>query len=116
LLNNIQAFPALRVTAYRKIPILGAPPNSITYTRARTRAVYPAPTQENEDKPRRVRESALETAIFGVDSGVSVRASLSAQYRAVSQVVGFIKGKSAIHLKVGRDEPVRPTHGGNSGG
>jgi hypothetical protein len=28
------------LAAYRKIPILGAPPVSITYTRARTRAVY----------------------------------------------------------------------------
>jgi hypothetical protein len=30
----------LLAAAYRKIPILGAPPVSITYTRARTRAVY----------------------------------------------------------------------------
>jgi hypothetical protein len=39
ILRNIQRDLNL-LAAYRKIPILGAPPVSITYTRARTRAVY----------------------------------------------------------------------------
>jgi hypothetical protein len=39
-MRNIQRSDLNLLAAYRKIPILGAPPVSITYTRARTRAVY----------------------------------------------------------------------------
>lgn len=40
ILRNIQRSDLNLLAAYRKIPILGAPPASISYTRARTRAVY----------------------------------------------------------------------------
>jgi hypothetical protein len=40
ILRNIQRSDLNLLAAYRKIPILGAPPVTITYTRARTRAVY----------------------------------------------------------------------------
>jgi hypothetical protein len=40
ILRNIQRSDLNLLAAYRKIPILGAPPATITYTRARTRAVY----------------------------------------------------------------------------
>jgi hypothetical protein len=40
ILRNIQRSDLSLFAAYRKIPILGAPPTSITYTRANTRAVY----------------------------------------------------------------------------
>jgi hypothetical protein len=40
ILRNIQRSGLNLLAAYRKIPILGVPPVSITYTRARTRAVY----------------------------------------------------------------------------
>jgi hypothetical protein len=40
ILRNIQRSNLNLLAAYRKIPILGEPPVSITYTRARTRAVY----------------------------------------------------------------------------
>src|SRR5882757_4116776 len=40
ILRNIQRSDLNLLAAYRKIPILGAPAVSITYTRARTRAVY----------------------------------------------------------------------------
>jgi hypothetical protein len=40
ILRNIQRSDLNLLAAYRKITILGAPPVSITYTRARTRAVY----------------------------------------------------------------------------
>ena len=39
-MRNIQRSDLNLLAAYRKIPILGAPPVSISYTRARTRAVY----------------------------------------------------------------------------
>jgi hypothetical protein len=40
VLRGIQRSDVNLLAAYRKIPILDAPPLSITYTRARTRAVY----------------------------------------------------------------------------
>jgi len=40
ILRNIQRSDLNLLAAYRKIPILDAPPLSVTYTRARTRAVY----------------------------------------------------------------------------
>jgi hypothetical protein len=40
ILRNIQRSDLNLLAAYRKIPILGAPPLSVTYTHANTRAVY----------------------------------------------------------------------------
>jgi hypothetical protein len=40
ILRNIQRSDVNLLAAYRKIPILKAPPASVTYTRANTRAVY----------------------------------------------------------------------------
>jgi hypothetical protein len=40
ILRNIQRSDLNLLAAYRKIPILAAPPASVTYTRANTRAVY----------------------------------------------------------------------------
>jgi hypothetical protein len=40
ILRNIQRSDLNLLAAYRKIPILGAPPKSVTYSRANTRAVY----------------------------------------------------------------------------
>jgi hypothetical protein len=40
ILRNIQRSDLNLLAAYRKIPILGAPPASVTYTRANTRSVY----------------------------------------------------------------------------
>jgi len=40
ILRNIQRSDLNLLAAYRKIPILHAPPASVTYTRANTRAVY----------------------------------------------------------------------------
>ncbi len=40
ILRNIQRSDLNLLAAYRKIPLLDAPPLSVTYTRARTRAVY----------------------------------------------------------------------------
>ena len=40
ILRNIQRSNLNLLAAYRKIPLLGAPPVSVTYTRANTRAVY----------------------------------------------------------------------------
>jgi hypothetical protein len=48
-LRNIQRSDLNLLAAYRKIPILAAPPASVTYTRANTRAVYRKSIQEIGD-------------------------------------------------------------------
>jgi hypothetical protein len=49
ILRNIQRSDLNLLAAYRKIPILAAPPASVTYTRANTRAVYRKSIQEIGD-------------------------------------------------------------------
>src|SRR3984885_6395609 len=46
ILRNIQRSDLNLLAAYRKIPILDAPPKSVTYTRANTRAVYRKTAEE----------------------------------------------------------------------
>jgi hypothetical protein len=46
ILRNIQRSDLNLLAAYRKIPILGSPPKSVTYTRANTRAVYHKTVEE----------------------------------------------------------------------
>jgi hypothetical protein len=49
ILRNIQRSDLNLLAAYRKIPLLGAPPVSVTYTRANTRAVYRKSIYEIEE-------------------------------------------------------------------
>lgn len=49
ILRNIQRSDLNLLAAYRKIPILGAPPATVTYTRANTRAVYRKTVAEISD-------------------------------------------------------------------
>ena len=44
ILRNIQRSDLKLLAAYRRIPILGKPPSTVTYTRANTRAVYARPS------------------------------------------------------------------------
>jgi hypothetical protein len=46
ILRNIQRSDLNLLAAYRKIPILDAPPSSVTYTRANTRSVYRKSVEE----------------------------------------------------------------------
>jgi hypothetical protein len=46
ILRNIQRSDLNLLAAYRKIPILAAPPATVTYTRANTRAVYRKSVEE----------------------------------------------------------------------
>jgi hypothetical protein len=49
ILRNIQRSDLNLLAAYRKIPILNAPPKTVTYTRANTRAVYCKTVEEIAD-------------------------------------------------------------------
>ena len=46
ILRNIQRSDLNLLAAYRKIPILDAPPSTVTYTRANTRSVYRKTVEE----------------------------------------------------------------------
>ena len=52
LLRNIQRNDLNLLAAYRKIPILSAPPATVTYTRANTRAVYRKTVDDLHAAPR----------------------------------------------------------------
>ena len=62
VLRSLQRSDVNLLAAYRKIPILAAPPKSVTYTRARTRAVYRKTIEEigdllqNLDGPEATRD------------------------------------------------------------
>jgi hypothetical protein len=73
ILRNIQRSGLNLLAAYRKIPLLDAPPASITYTRANTRSVYRKSVEEiyellsNAEGPRaaadRARLSTLDRRV-----------------------------------------------------
>jgi hypothetical protein len=58
ILRNIQRSDLNLLAAYRKIPILDAPPGTVTYTRANTRAVYRKTIEEVLEILNRVEGSA----------------------------------------------------------
>jgi hypothetical protein len=58
ILRNIQRSDVNLLAAYRKIPILDAPPASVTYTRANTRAVYRKSIEEVDDMLRNLEGPA----------------------------------------------------------
>jgi hypothetical protein len=61
ILRNLQRSDLNLLAAYRNIPILGAPPASVTYTRANTRAVY-RKSLEEIDELLQNREGPAATA------------------------------------------------------
>jgi hypothetical protein len=58
ILRNIQRSDVNLLAAYRKIPILDAPPASVTYTRANTRAVYRKSIEEIDEMLRNLEGPA----------------------------------------------------------
>ena len=58
ILRNIQRSDVNLLAAYRKIPILDAPPASVTYTRANTRAVYRKSIEEIDELLRNLEGPA----------------------------------------------------------
>jgi hypothetical protein len=58
ILRNIQRSDLNLLSSYRKIPILDAPPKSVTYTRANTRAVYRKSIDEIADMLNNVNTPA----------------------------------------------------------
>jgi len=69
ILRSLQRSDLNLLAAYRKIPILAAMPTSVSYTRARTRAVYRKSVEaiaallQNSDSPRAVADRARLAAL-----------------------------------------------------
>jgi hypothetical protein len=59
VLRNIQRSDLNLLAAYRKIPILSAPPKTVTYTRANTRAVYRKTVEEIAQMLSNLNSSAV---------------------------------------------------------
>jgi hypothetical protein len=80
ILRNIQRSDLNLLAAYRKIPILDAPPTSVTYTRANTRAVY----------RKSVEEIAEMLANFNSAAAIADRELLATLDRRVTHLA-FVK-------------------------
>lgn len=76
ILRNIQRSDLNLLAAYRKIPILDAPPKSVSYTRANTRAVY----------RKRVEEIAAMLQNLPSPGAIADRDRLAALDRRVSHL------------------------------
>jgi hypothetical protein len=69
ILRSLQRSDLNLLAAYRRIPILGAVPVSVAYTRARTRSVYRKTVEallaalEHSDSPRAIADRARLTAL-----------------------------------------------------
>ncbi len=69
ILRSLQRSDLNLLAAYRRIPLLGAPPKTVSYTRARTRSVYRKSIEElmdklqNSDSPRAVADRARLAAL-----------------------------------------------------
>jgi hypothetical protein len=61
LLRSVQRSDLNLLAAYRKMPVLDAPPSTITYTAARTRAVYRKTVEKGLRDARQSRPSKCRT-------------------------------------------------------
>lgn len=86
ILRNIQRSDLNLLAAYRKIPILDAPPATVTYTRANTRAVYRKTVEEiaemlnNSNSPAAIADRAL---LSNLDRRVTYLALVKDRYQNI---------------------------------
>jgi hypothetical protein len=105
ILRNIQRSDLNLLAAYRKIPILDAPPKSITFTRANTRAVYRKSVEEiaallnNVSSPTAIVDREL---IANLDRRVTHLALVKERYQNIRANILFArldsKGRGRIQI------------------
>jgi hypothetical protein len=86
ILRNIQRSDLNLLAAYRKIPILDAPPASVTYTRANTRAVYRKSIEEVDELLQNVEGPAAmadRTRLETLDRGETHLALVKGRYQNI---------------------------------
>jgi hypothetical protein len=105
ILRNIQRSDLNLLAAYRKIPILDAPPKSVTYTRANTRSVYRKSVEEiaallqNLNSPAAIADRAL---LANLDRRVSHVALVKQRYQNIRANILYArldpKGRGRIQI------------------
>lgn len=105
ILRNIQRSDLNLLAAYRKIPILDAPPKSITFTRANTRAVYRKSVEEiaallnNVSSPTAIADREL---LANLDRHVTHLALVKERYQNIRANILYArldsKGRGRIQI------------------
>jgi hypothetical protein len=105
ILRNIQRSDLNLLAAYRKIPILGAPPATVTYTRANTRAVYRKSVEEIADMLANVNSppaAADRERLASLERGITHLALVKERYQNIRANVLYArldpKGRGRIQI------------------
>jgi hypothetical protein len=105
ILRNIQRSDLNLLSSYRKIPILDAPPKSVTYTRANTRAVYRKSLEEISEMLNNVNTPAAiadREKLPGLDRRITHLALVKERYPNIRANVLYArldpKGRGRIQI------------------
>jgi hypothetical protein len=105
VLRNIQRSDLNLLAAYRKIPILAAPPIIVTYSRAHTRAVYRQTVDEIVERLSNINSSAAiadRERLAALDPGVTHLALVKNRYQNVRANVRYsrldARGRGRIQI------------------
>lgn len=122
--SQTKAIPALRVilrhiqrsdlnvnAAYRKIPILGVPPKSVTYTRANTRSVYRKTVDEIADMLSNINSFAAiadRERLLNVDRRITHLALVRYRYENIRANVLYARldPKGRGRIQIGAELPL----------
>lgn len=111
ILRNIQRSDLNLLAAYRKIPILDAPPATVTYTRANTRAVYRKSIEEISDMLANLTSPAAladREIMANLDRRVSHLALVKQRYENVRANVLYARldPKGRGRIQIGAELPL----------
>jgi hypothetical protein len=105
ILRNIQRSDLNLLAAYRKIPILDAPPATVTYTRANTRSVYRKSVEEIADLLQNLNSRVAMTdreRLGGLDHRVTHLALVKERYQNIRANILYArldpKGRGRIQI------------------
>ena len=111
ILRNLQRSDLNLLAAYRKIPILGAPPATVTYTRANTRAVYRKSIDEIADMLSNIHSStaaADRERLATLDRRVTHLALVKERYQNIRANVLYARldPKGRGRIQIGAELPL----------
>ena len=111
ILRNIQRSDLNLLAAYRKIPILGSPPKSVTYTRANTRAVYRKSVEEIAEMLSNLHSSAAiadRELVANLDRRITHLAWVKERYQNIRANVLYsrLDAKGRGRIQIGAELPL----------
>ena len=111
ILRNIQHSDLNLLAAYRKIPILEAPPATVTYTRANTRAVYSKSVEDIMELLEKLETPASMTdreRMASLDRGVTKLALVKQRYMNIRANVlyGRLDSRGRGRIQISAELPV----------